>query len=193
MKPSLYIIIALLCACLLAAPTRAYAQFLSATVRVDGLTCSLCHLGVHKAVKKLSFVEEAAPNIDETSLDLTFKKGSSVSFDQLAQAISNAGFSIGSLKVKFYFQNVRVGADEHFRHKGVLYHIVNAKEGVLNGVTEMTIIDKAFVAKEDFERWSNTIKHECYKTGKAQDCCSVGKSSNDKESFTSTRVYHITL
>jgi len=193
MKSPFSVIIALLCASLLAAQERAYAQFLSATVRVDGLTCSLCHLGVHKAVKKLSFVEEAAPNIDETSLDLTFKKGANVSFDQLAQAISNAGFSIGSLKVKFYFQNVSVGADEHFRYKGALYHIVNAKEAVLNGVTEMTIIDKAFVAKDDFERWAGTIKHECYKTGNVQDCCSAGKSSNDKASTTPTRVYHVTL
>jgi copper chaperone CopZ len=173
-------------------PSMIQAQFLSATVRVDGLTCSLCHLSVHKAVKKLPFIEEAAPNIDEVSMDLTFKRGAAVSFDKLAKAIQDAGFTIGSLKAKFYFQNVNVATDEHLNYGGALYHFITPSPKTLNGATEMTLIDKAFVPAETFEKWSKEIKHECYTTGVQGDCCKeVGASAAKQQK--QQRVYHVTL
>lgn len=182
-------------------PRSAAAQFLSATVRIDGLTCSLCHLSVHKAIKKLDFVEQAAPNIDEVSLDLTFKRGAVVSFDKVASAIQDAGFTVGALKAKFYFQNVNVDNDEHLAIGGVLYHIVSASTiaelpRVLNGVTEMTLIDKQFVSKEDFEKWQRVIHHSCYRTGTSSDCCPTPQSipkTSAKTPSKPQRVYHVVL
>ncbi len=168
-------------------PTQA--QFLSANVRIDGLTCSLCNLSVHKALKKLDFIEEAAPNLDEVTMDITFKKGAAVSFDRLAAAVKGAGFSIGSLKTRFYFQNVNVGEDFHFNYKGTLYHFVNTKERMLNGATDMTVIDKQFVPTEEYEQWAKNVKHECYKTGIAGDCCKEDTPKQQKPQ----RVYHVTL
>jgi copper chaperone CopZ len=173
-------------------PYKMQAQFLSATVRVDGLTCSLCHLSVHKAIKKLPFVEEAAPNIDEVSMDLTFKRGAAVSFDKLAKAIQDAGFTIGSLKAKFYFQNVNVATDEHLSYGGALYHFITPTAKTLNGTTEMTLIDKAFIPAEAFEKWSQEIKHECYTTGVAGDCCKETNAAATKQQKPQ-RVYHVTL
>jgi copper chaperone CopZ len=74
------------------------AELLSATLRADGLTCSMCSLSVHKALAGLDFVAGVQANIADTTFTVTFRPDRPVSFDRLAGAVRAAGFSVGLLR-----------------------------------------------------------------------------------------------
>jgi copper chaperone CopZ len=167
-------------------------RIVSATVRVDGLTCSLCHRSVYKALKGLNFVEKLAPNLDETSLDITFTKNNTVSFDRIAEAIQDAGFSVGILKASVDFPPMVVHNDDHIPLGGALLHVVNvAGERSIQGRVEMKLIDANFIPQEEATDWRTKVHHSCYKTGTVEECC--GQDASITRTKPATRVYHCTL
>ena len=50
------------------------------TLKVTGLTCSMCSFGVQKSVEKVYFVEKVDANIEETTFEIEFKKDHYVDF-----------------------------------------------------------------------------------------------------------------
>ena len=50
----------------------------SASLKVDGLTCSLCNRSVHEAVTKLDFIDTVAADLANASFTLTFKPGQEI-------------------------------------------------------------------------------------------------------------------
>jgi copper chaperone CopZ len=164
-------------------------RIVSATVRVDGLTCSLCHRSVYKALKKLEFVENLAPNLDETSLDITFSKNIPISFDRIAEAVQDAGFSIGALRASVEFQPITLHTDEHISLGNALVHFVNiATERVIQGRVELKFIDDRFVPNTEAAEWHTKIHHSCYKTGTVEECCPL-----EERTKVAVRVYHCSL
>lgn len=179
-------------------PYSAFAQstssqpphIISATVCVDGLTCSLCHKSVYKALKKLNFVESLSPNLDETSLDITFVRNAEVSFDRIAEAVQDAGFSIGILRANVDFPPMLVRKDEHIALGGALLHLINvAEERTIQGRVNIKLIDAKFIPDDEAAKWRTDIHHSCYKTGSVEECCDQSESRTKS----TTRVYHGTL
>jgi len=64
------------------------------TLKVTGLTCSMCSFGVQKSVEKVYFVEKVDANIEETTFEIEFKKDHYVDFFALQNAVEDAGFFI---------------------------------------------------------------------------------------------------
>ena len=64
------------------------------TLKVTGLTCSMCSFGVQKSVEKVYFVEKVDANIEETTFEIEFKKDHYVDCFALQNAVEDAGFFI---------------------------------------------------------------------------------------------------
>src|SRR5688572_23293567 len=91
------------------------AQFSKATLQATGLTCAMCSNAVNKALQKVSFVESVRSDIKNSAFNIVFKTTEAVDIDALKDAVEDAGFSIGSLKLTGTFNDVKVEKDEHIR------------------------------------------------------------------------------
>ncbi len=129
---------------LLSAPVHAAEPvIISATVRADGLTCSLCHRSVYKALKKLPFVEKLSPNLDETSLDIQFVRGSTIVLERIEEAIQDAGFSLGMMNVVVEFPApatlpTTLRTNEYFPLGGAQIHVL--QERSVSGRVELHLV-----------------------------------------------------
>tara|TARA_B100000683_G_scaffold233741_2_gene236547 strand:+ start:435 stop:755 length:321 start_codon:yes stop_codon:yes gene_type:complete len=64
------------------------------TLKVNGLTCSMCSFSIEKSVEKVYFVEDVEANIEDTTFKIIFKKNNYVDFFALQNAVEDAGFFI---------------------------------------------------------------------------------------------------
>lgn len=69
------------------------------TLKVTGLTCSMCSFSVQKSVEKVYFVESVEANIEDTTFKIIFKKNKYVDFYALQNAVEDAGFFINKESV----------------------------------------------------------------------------------------------
>src|SRR4026207_2111428 len=91
----------------------AQAQFTRATLQATGLTCAMCSNAINKALQKVPFVESVKANIKNSSFSIVFKKDAEVDIDALKDAVEDAGFSVGSLKLTGNFNEVKIAPDQH--------------------------------------------------------------------------------
>ena len=66
----------------------------SITLKVNGLTCSMCSLSVKKSIEKVYFVDNVDANVEEITYDIRFKKNYYVDFYAIENAVLDAGFKI---------------------------------------------------------------------------------------------------
>ena len=69
------------------------------TLKVTGLTCSMCSFSVQKSVEKVYFVKNIEANIEDTTFEIEFKKDHYVDFFALQNAVEDAGFFIDKKSV----------------------------------------------------------------------------------------------
>jgi len=165
----------------------ANAQFTKATLQATGLTCAMCSNAINKALKKVSFVESVESDIKNSAFNIVFKENSDVDIDALKNAVEDAGFSVGSLKITGNFTDVKIEKDKHIEINGVQYHFIDASAQTLNGEKTLTVVDKNFVTAKEFKRISGSTKMDCLQTGRASSCCvKDGIAAN-------TRIYHVRI
>lgn len=163
------------------------AQFTKATLQATGLTCAMCSNAINKALEKVSFVESVQSDIKNSAFNIVFKPGSDVNIDALKNAVEDAGFSVGGLKITGSFSEVKIAADQHVKIGNENFHFLNVSSQVLNGEKTFKLLDKNFVTAKDFKKYSGATKMSCMQTGKAASCCvKDGISEGD-------RVYHVTI
>jgi copper chaperone CopZ len=163
------------------------AQFSKADLQATGLTCAMCSNAINKALLKVSFVESVKSDIKNSSFAIFFKKDAQVNIDALKDAVEDAGFSVGSLKLTGNFSEVKIASDEHVKIGNDNFHFLNVKSQVLNGEQSITIVDKNFVTEKKFKKYSSATKMSCMQTGKAASCCV-------KDGIPAgTRIYHVTI
>jgi copper chaperone CopZ len=163
------------------------AQFTTATLQATGLTCAMCSNAINKALQKVPFVESVKPDIKNSSFGIVFKKDAEVDIDALKDAVEDAGFSVGSLKLTGNFNEVKIAADQHVKIGNGNFHFLNVKNQVLNGEQTIAVVDKDFVTEKQFKKYSSATKMSCVQTGKAASCCV-------KDGIPATaRVYHVTI
>ena len=163
------------------------AQFTKATLQATGLTCAMCSNAVNKALQKVSFVESVKSDIKNSAFNIVFKTGKKVDIDAIKDAVDDAGFSVGSLKLTVNFSDLKVEKDKHIKIGDENFHFLNSINQVLNGEQIITVVDKNFVTEKQFKKFSSATKMSCLQTGKAAACCV-------KDGITaSERVYHITI
>ena len=163
------------------------AQFTKARLQATGLTCAMCSNAINKALQKVSFVQSVTSDIKNSAFNIVFKEGAAVNIDALKDAVDDAGFSIGSLKVTGTFNNVAIAADQHVKIGDENFHFLQVSNQVLNGEKTITILDKNFVTAKEFKKYSAETKVSCMQTGKAgAGCVKDGISAGD-------RIYHVTI
>lgn len=162
----------------------ASASFVSAKIKVTGVTCSMCSNSVQKALSSLSFVENIDVDLENAVFKVTFKKGESVVADLIKEKVEGAGFSVGELVMDFQFQNQPVKNDFHFNYNGNTYHFVNVKEQQLNSTVSLRFVDKGMTGLKEHKKYVGLTTYECIKTGKMQSCCNNQSLG---------RIYHVTI
>ena len=163
------------------------AQFTKATLQATGLTCAMCSNAINKALQKVYFVESVKSDIKNSSFSIVFKAGVQADIDALKDAVEDAGFSIGSLRLTGSFSKMKIEKDEHVRIGDENFHFLNATGQVLNGEETITVVDKNFVTEKQFKKYSTATKMSCMQTGKASSCCVKDGIATDE------RVYHVTI
>ena len=163
------------------------AQFTKATLQATGLTCAMCSNAINKALQKVPFVSSVEADIKNSAFFIVFKEDTKVDIDALKNAVEDAGFSIGSLKMTGNFNDVKVAKDKHVEIRGDQFHFLNTGDKVLNGVQTLTVVDKDFVSAKEFKKISSTSNMKCVQTGKAASCC----IKDDIQP--GTRIYHVTI
>ena len=163
------------------------AQFTTANLQATGLTCAMCSNAINKALQKVPFVESVKADIKNSSFGIVFKKDAEVDIDALKDAVEDAGFSVGSLKLTGNFNEVKIAPDQHVKIGNENFHFLNVKSQVLNGEQTIAVVDKGFVTEKQFKKYSSATKMSCIQTGKAASCCV-------KDGIpAAARVYHVTI
>ena len=163
------------------------AQFTKATLQATGLTCAMCSNAINKALQKVSFVESVNSDIKNSSFSILFKADNQVDIDALKDAVEDAGFSVGSLKLTGTFNEMKIEKDKHVKIDNENFYFLNAFSQVLNGEQTVTVVDKNFITAKQFKKYSSASKMSCLQTGKAASCCvKDGIGANE-------RVYHVII
>ncbi len=181
MKKLLFILIIALSA------VASQAQFTKATLQATGLTCAMCSNAINKALKKVPFVASIQSDIKNSAFNIVFKENAEIDIDALQEAVDDAGFSVGSLKLTGTYNEMKIGKDQHVKIGNESFHFLNADNQVLVGEQTITVVDKNFVTEKQFKKYSATTRMSCMQTGKAAGCC-VKDGMADGE-----RVYHVII
>jgi hypothetical protein len=116
-----------------------------------------------------------------------FKKDAAVDIDRLRKSVEDAGFSVAKLKLLTNFNNVAIRDDVHITLDHKVYHFLKVNNQVLNGVKEITVVDKNFLTAKEYKKFSTATKMPCLDSGKAADCCIKDGIAPG------TRIYHVTI
>ena len=69
------------------------------TLKVTGLTCSMCSLSVKKSIEKVYFVNKVDANVEEVTYNIEFKKNHYIDFFAIENAILDSGFNVDKQSV----------------------------------------------------------------------------------------------
>lgn len=162
-------------------------QIKKITVQASGLTCSMCSKAIYKAIAALSFVQEVTSDIKNSSYTIIPKNDQEFIFDAIKDAVTQAGFSVASLKATLVFDHTSIQNDTHIVFDNKTFHFMNVQPQTLEGEKIITFIDKGFVSTKEQKKYAKLTTLKCYETGIMASCCSV------KSATSSNRVYHVTF
>lgn len=148
----------------------ASAQFRSATIGIDGLTCSMCSNSVEKLIRQLNFVEDVKMDLNNTTAQVFFRNGRKVDIHALAQKVFDSGFSVRTLQANFNVgEKVIVKEGAGFEYEGDQYILVKPSEKEIRGEITITFIGKKFLSKKEFDHWKDVVaSHKGSAKGKSK-------------------------
>lgn len=164
--------------------SSAFANFVSAKIKVTGITCSMCSNSVHKALSSLSFVDRIDVDFQNAVFNITFKTNEKVIIDEIKEKIEGAGFSVGQLIADFKFGDLHVTKDLHYDFDGNTYHFVNVDDTHLSNVASIRFVDKGLTSLKEHKKYVELTTYKCIKSGTSQDCCRMASKK---------RIYHVTI
>ena len=138
------------------------AQFTSAEIGVDGLTCSACTRSVEMSIRKLSFVDSVAMNLEHTEGKIFFKSNAKVDIDKVAKAVIDAGFSLRSLTASLNVSGIKASNDFCWSYENNTYHFVKmpAAEN-LSGTIRLKFIGDKYMSKKELKDWKMYMTSNC--------------------------------
>ena len=77
----------------------------TASLKVTGLTCSMCSFSVQKGLEKVQSIKSVEPNLEETTFEITFKDDIFIDFNLIENAVLDAGFFVDKESVKVNLTN----------------------------------------------------------------------------------------
>jgi copper chaperone CopZ len=158
-------------------PALTKAQFVSSTLGISGLTCSMCSYAVQTELERLPFVEKAVLDLNTNIAVIQFKTDQKVNMQQVMEAVYKAGFSVAYTEADFIFDHQTVSDQFIFSYEGFNYQFLKPSQTVLNGKTTLKFIDKKYLRKKGYNFWAPMIKETL-----------KGKTKTDVGN-----LYHVTL
>ena len=139
----------------------AHAQFETAYLGVNGLTCSQCSRTVEMSIRKLDFVADVAMNLQHTEGKIVLKKDKKADMEKIAQAVVNAGFSVRYLTADLTINNSVTSSGACFTFKGDGYVFTDAPKEPLKGTIKLKFIGKKFMPKNEFKKVEANMTGKC--------------------------------
>lgn len=141
------------------------AQFTSAELGVNGLTCSACTRSVEMGLRKLDFVKDVKMDLDNTKGVIIFKTGSNISIEKIAKAVIDAGFSVRYLQATFKADSALHISDNYcFSYNDATYQFIKVPSSDVKNDVVMKFIGKEFQDSKEYKKWKANLKPMC--TGK---------------------------
>lgn len=135
----------------------ANAQFVSATIGVDGLTCSSCSYGVERAIRKLEFVSDVKTDLNAATAQVSFVPLKKISMDELAKKVYQAGFSIRFVKAVYSFRQARTVVNDTLMLEGETYCFLQSPQSEMKGDVTFQFIGEKYIDKKSFKQWQPQI------------------------------------
>lgn len=156
------------CIILLLVAEEGRAQFASATLYLNGLTCSLCSNGIERAVERLDFVETVQMNLNDNIATVVFRQDKKVVIEALVDKVLDAGFSLRLLEVDFLFHQVHVKEGCAFIWEGDEYIFVGVSETILEGEHKIKFIGRKMMQPQAYLKWKKQLQAHAKPSGKNQ-------------------------
>lgn len=139
----------------------ANAQFQTVFIGVNGLTCSQCSRTVEISIRKLDFVADVQMNLEHTEGKIILKNGKKADMEKIAQAVTDAGFSLRYLKADLTIDNSINTSGQCVNYKGDEYVFTAAPKQPLTGTVHLTFLGKKYQSKSEFKKVQPNMKNAC--------------------------------
>jgi copper chaperone CopZ len=133
------------------------AQFESSSIGVNGLTCSMCQKSVEKSLYRLKFIQSISSDLENTTLYVTFKPGTDVSIEQLAEKVKSAGFTVRNIDVVFHFNHYAAEDNSNFTYGNATYHFINVGNKTLDGEATIRFVGKDYMTKDEYKKFASSV------------------------------------
>lgn len=137
------------------------AQFISATVGLNGLTCSACSNATEQSIRQLDFVEYVDMDLDNNLARVVFKKDRRVDIKKLSAKVYDAGFSVSSMDAVYRFEPSLIIHGNCLTLNQENYFIIDVKDTLFTGERIMTVIDKKMMSRTAFKAYKLVLKSQC--------------------------------
>ena len=140
---------------------QAQAQFETAYIGVNGLTCSQCSRTVELSIRKLDFVADVQMNLEHMEGKIILKKNKKADMDKVAQAVINAGFSVRYLQADLVVDNSVTSSGACINYKGDQYVLTEAPKEPLRGTVKLKFVGKKFMPKNELKKNEAAMNNSC--------------------------------
>lgn len=138
------------------------AQFKSAVIGVDGLTCSACSFATEKSLKKLESVDSVYMQLEENTATVFFKPAVKVNMDDVAKKVVDAGFSVRSFTALVDVGKLNITPDYCWSYENDIYHFVKVDAASdVNGQINLRFIGDKFMAPKQYKKWKMYSRSTC--------------------------------
>jgi copper chaperone CopZ len=138
-----------------------HAQFISATIGINGLTCSQCSRSVEMQLRKLSFVKDVKMDLEQTRGAIFFKENKKVNIEAIADAVKDAGFSVRFLKAEIDRTKVNISEQGCFNLDGNSYTVLSPYAIPEKPILTLQFVGKDYLPGSDFKRYKLPTTKKC--------------------------------
>lgn len=138
------------------------AQVQSIRISINGLTCSQCSKSVEMRLKKLSFISKVDMDLQNTEAKISLKKDAKIDLNKVADAVTDAGFSVNTFWVNYQFPSVNYGDQNCISTKDGIFMLINNNTAITQ---EVIVLGKKFNASKKYQKIPQTLKEITCKGG----------------------------
>jgi copper chaperone CopZ len=137
---------------------HATGQFRSATIGVNGLTCSACSYGVERALRQLDFVAEVKTDLNSTTSTVFFHTDKEVAMEALVKSVYQAGFSVRSVNAVYFFDQEKKVVNDTLHCAEGIFYFFNPPAAPLAGEVPLQLVAEKYMDKKSFRQWDYKVR-----------------------------------
>jgi|TARA_B110000046_G_scaffold102483_1_gene110125 copper chaperone CopZ len=145
-------------------PWIAQGQFKSVEMGIDGLTCSMCSRSVEMSLVKLDFIDRVEMDLNSNRSEIFFNEEMYVSIDKVAQAVTDAGFSVAYLNASFDFKEQSIDTDACWNYAYDTYQFLDVSQPQLKGEMILKFLGTNFLSRSEMKKWKTQLSAAKNKT-----------------------------